>query len=147
MVDTPTKPQVFFVLGYAQNKSNSKYRGPGAGKGTQCAKMVEKYGFAHLSAGDLLREEVSKLTTSPLLIAEFQLLYSVIPAPRLLPSSTSTSLRARSCLLRSLASSWSVAWKSMAGPQSASWSMVSLVTRIISMAGNASSATLLTCPS
>jgi adenylate kinase family enzyme len=33
-------------------------RGPGAGKGTQCGKMVEKYGFAHLSAGDLLREEV-----------------------------------------------------------------------------------------
>jgi adenylate kinase family enzyme len=32
--------------------------GPGSGKGTQCAKMVEKYGFAHLSAGDLLREEV-----------------------------------------------------------------------------------------
>eukprot|EP00347_Sterkiella_histriomuscorum_P000705 403374821 len=44
MVDA--KPVVFFVLG-----------GPGSGKGTQCAKMVEQYGFAHLSAGDLLREE------------------------------------------------------------------------------------------
>jgi UMP-CMP kinase len=37
---------VIFVLG-----------GPGAGKGTQCSKMVADYGFVHLSAGDLLREE------------------------------------------------------------------------------------------
>lgn len=37
---------VFFVLG-----------GPGAGKGTQCANLVREYGFKHLSAGDLLREE------------------------------------------------------------------------------------------
>jgi UMP-CMP kinase len=37
---------VIFVLG-----------GPGAGKGTQCAKLVADYGFKHLSAGDLLREE------------------------------------------------------------------------------------------
>uniref|UniRef100_A0A8C9W9U7 UMP-CMP kinase n=1 Tax=Scleropages formosus TaxID=113540 RepID=A0A8C9W9U7_SCLFO len=40
------KPQVVFVLG-----------GPGAGKGTQCAKIVENYGYTHLSAGDLLRAE------------------------------------------------------------------------------------------
>ncbi|XP_003975799.1 UMP-CMP kinase [Takifugu rubripes] len=40
------KPQVVFVLG-----------GPGAGKGTQCSKIVGKYSFTHLSAGDLLREE------------------------------------------------------------------------------------------
>ncbi|VDP50509.1 unnamed protein product, partial [Soboliphyme baturini] len=32
--------------------------GPGSGKGTQCAKMVEKYGLTHLSSGDLLRAEV-----------------------------------------------------------------------------------------
>ncbi|KAF7965503.1 hypothetical protein HWV62_17642 [Athelia sp. TMB] len=31
--------------------------GPGAGKGTQCSKLVEEYGFCHLSAGDLLRAE------------------------------------------------------------------------------------------
>ncbi|KAI0461865.1 bifunctional uridylate/adenylate kinase [Komagataella kurtzmanii] len=37
---------VIFVLG-----------GPGAGKGTQCAKLVSNYGFVHLSAGDLLRAE------------------------------------------------------------------------------------------
>ncbi|XP_043555182.1 UMP-CMP kinase [Chiloscyllium plagiosum] len=43
------KPKVVFVLG-----------GPGAGKGTQCVKIVKKYGYTHLSAGDLLRSEQSK---------------------------------------------------------------------------------------
>jgi adenylate kinase family enzyme len=33
--------------------------GPGSGKGTQCARLVERYGMVHLSAGDLLREEVA----------------------------------------------------------------------------------------
>lgn len=41
-----SKVMVIFVLG-----------GPGAGKGTQCARIVEDFGFVHLSAGDLLREE------------------------------------------------------------------------------------------
>jgi len=40
------KPNVIFVLG-----------GPGAGKGTQCARIVENFGYVHLSAGDLLRAE------------------------------------------------------------------------------------------
>ncbi|KAK0396002.1 hypothetical protein QR680_001526 [Steinernema hermaphroditum] len=30
---------------------------PGSGKGTQCALIQENFGFVHLSAGDLLREE------------------------------------------------------------------------------------------
>jgi len=37
---------VVFVLG-----------GPGSGKGTNCAKITADFGFVHLSAGDLLREE------------------------------------------------------------------------------------------
>lgn len=45
-MSSSVKPIVIFVLG-----------GPGAGKGTQCSKIVEKYGYIHLSAGDLLREE------------------------------------------------------------------------------------------
>merc|ERR1712142_1010401 len=43
-----TKKPIFFVMG-----------GPGSGKGTQCDKIVEKYGFTHLSSGDLLRDAVA----------------------------------------------------------------------------------------
>jgi UMP-CMP kinase len=43
---SPTDVTVLFVLG-----------GPGAGKGTQCARLVHDYHFTHLSAGDLLRAE------------------------------------------------------------------------------------------
>lgn len=42
------KMRVVFVLG-----------GPGSGKGTQCEKIVDTYGFTHLSAGDLLRAEIN----------------------------------------------------------------------------------------
>ncbi|SCD19225.1 Adenylate kinase [Proteiniphilum saccharofermentans] len=31
---------------------------PGSGKGTQSAKLVEKYGLKHLSTGDILRNEI-----------------------------------------------------------------------------------------
>jgi UMP-CMP kinase len=43
---TNNKKKVVFVLG-----------GPGSGKGTNCARIVENFGYVHLSAGDLLREE------------------------------------------------------------------------------------------
>ncbi|CAG5104483.1 Oidioi.mRNA.OKI2018_I69.chr1.g1276.t1.cds [Oikopleura dioica] len=33
--------------------------GPGSGKGTQCERIVAKYGYCHLSSGDLLRAEVA----------------------------------------------------------------------------------------
>ncbi|KAG1693175.1 Adenylate kinase isoenzyme 1 [Nymphon striatum] len=37
--------------------------GPGSGKGTQCDLIVKKYGFTHLSSGDLLRDEVKSGST------------------------------------------------------------------------------------
>ncbi|EFJ43528.1 hypothetical protein VOLCADRAFT_121426 [Volvox carteri f. nagariensis] len=43
----PDDAQIIFVLG-----------GPGSGKGTQCAQILEEYECVHLSAGDLLRAEV-----------------------------------------------------------------------------------------
>lgn len=43
------RPNVVFVLG-----------GPGTGKGTQSARIKDQFGFQHLSAGDLLREERSR---------------------------------------------------------------------------------------
>ena len=42
----PRKLGVIFVLGQ-----------PGAGKGTQCARVVEHFGCAYISTGDLLRKE------------------------------------------------------------------------------------------
>jgi adenylate kinase len=35
---------------------------PGAGKGTQSQKLIEKYGLIHLSTGDLLRSEIHQGT-------------------------------------------------------------------------------------
>lgn len=42
-------PSVIFCLGP-----------PGSGKGTQCAKIVDEFSFIHLSAGDCLREAMSR---------------------------------------------------------------------------------------
>eukprot|EP00927_Polykrikos_kofoidii_P045939 TRINITY_DN4008_c0_g1_i2.p1 TRINITY_DN4008_c0_g1~~TRINITY_DN4008_c0_g1_i2.p1 ORF type:complete len:199 (-),score=40.23 TRINITY_DN4008_c0_g1_i2:70-666(-) len=47
MVEVADVPKVLFVLG-----------GPGAGKGTQCAKIIENFEqWGHVSAGDCLRAE------------------------------------------------------------------------------------------
>lgn len=35
---------------------------PGSGKGTQSDKIIEKYGFAHISTGDVLRAEIAANT-------------------------------------------------------------------------------------
>jgi len=40
----------YFILG-----------GPASGKGTQCAKLVEEFGYTHISTGDLFRAEKEKV--------------------------------------------------------------------------------------
>lgn len=45
--------------------------GPGAGKGTQCARLVADYGFVHLSAGDLLRAERDSGSPDGAMITQF----------------------------------------------------------------------------
>ncbi|CAL8070219.1 unnamed protein product [Orchesella dallaii] len=47
MMTTARKPNAIFILGK-----------PGSGKGTQSCNVVQHFKFAHLSAGDLLRDEM-----------------------------------------------------------------------------------------
>jgi len=49
-------------VGLAVNGDDEYTGGPGSGKGTQCERIVQQYGFTHLSSGDLLREEVNNDT-------------------------------------------------------------------------------------
>jgi len=35
---------------------------PGSGKGTQSERLILKYGFKHLSTGDILRSEIASQT-------------------------------------------------------------------------------------
>jgi len=44
---------------------------PAAGKGTQCAKIIEKYNLVHISVGDLLRDEVKNGTPAGKKAKEF----------------------------------------------------------------------------
>ncbi len=44
---------------------------PGSGKGTQSARIVEKYDLIHMSTGDMLREEMSKETPLGAEVSQF----------------------------------------------------------------------------
>ena len=46
-------PKITFITG-----------GPGSGKGTQCEKLVEEFGYTHISTGDLIRMEIKKVSTA-----------------------------------------------------------------------------------
>lgn len=35
--------------------------GPASGKGTQCEKLIEEFGYTHISTGDLIRAEMAKV--------------------------------------------------------------------------------------
>ena len=67
---------------------NNIVLGPGSGKGTQCAKISQKYHYEHLSAGDLLRAERKKETETA------KLINSCIKEGRLVPSEVTTGLLA-----------------------------------------------------
>ena len=64
----PAAP-VVFVLG-----------GPGAGKGTHCAKLVEKYGCAHFSTSELLKTAVKSNSERGVMIANMIKQGQIVPA-------------------------------------------------------------------
>ncbi|KAM6305653.1 adenylate kinase isoenzyme 5 [Aegotheles albertisi] len=53
------KSNIIFVVG-----------GPGSGKGSQCEQLAKKYGFTHMSTGDLLQNELSSLSERSKLIKD-----------------------------------------------------------------------------
>lgn len=65
--------------------------GPGSGKGTQCEKLVEKYGFTHLSTGELLRQELASESERSKLIRDIMERGDLVPSvsrdPLFLPGS------------------------------------------------------------
>uniref|UniRef100_A0A452TJG7 Adenylate kinase isoenzyme 5 n=1 Tax=Ursus maritimus TaxID=29073 RepID=A0A452TJG7_URSMA len=56
------------------------FGGPGSGKGTQCEKLVEKYGFTHLSTGELLRNELSSESERSKLIRDIMERGDLVPS-------------------------------------------------------------------
>merc|ERR1719362_2737400 len=72
-----TKPKVLFVLG-----------GPGAGKGTQCAKTVEEFShWSHISAGDCLRAERNDPNSK-----DGELINNIIKEGKIVPSEITVGL-------------------------------------------------------
>ncbi|XWS47654.1 hypothetical protein CRYUN_Cryun13aG0002700 [Craigia yunnanensis] len=76
-------PFITFVLG-----------GPGSGKGTQCIKIVETFGFTHLSAGDLLRREISSNS------ADGAMILNTIKEGKIVPSQVTVKLIQKEMELR-----------------------------------------------
>ncbi|XP_070027088.1 UMP-CMP kinase isoform X1 [Nicotiana sylvestris] len=66
---TRNSPYVAFVLG-----------GPGSGKGTQCLKIAETFGFEHIGAGDLLRKEMYSSTEEGAMIQKLMREGSIAPS-------------------------------------------------------------------
>jgi len=69
-------PEVIFVLG-----------GPGCGKGTFSSRIVEQFGYRHLSAGDLLRAERKRAGSSTA-----ELIESYIREGKIVPSDITVGL-------------------------------------------------------
>ncbi|XP_074263567.1 UMP-CMP kinase 3-like [Silene latifolia] len=69
------KVTVVFVLG-----------GPGSGKGTQCANIVQHFGYTHLCAGDLLRAEIKSGSENGTMIQ------TIIKEGKIVPSEVTVGL-------------------------------------------------------
>ena len=54
--------------------------GPGSGKGTQCGKLAEKYGFTHLSTDELLQNELSSESGRSKLIRDIMERGELVPS-------------------------------------------------------------------
>ncbi|CAO2600469.1 Adenylate kinase isoenzyme 5 [Lemmus lemmus] len=54
--------------------------GPGSGKGTQCEKLAEKYGFTQLSTGELLRQELASESERSRLIRDVMERGDLVPS-------------------------------------------------------------------
>ena len=75
--------------------------GPASGKGTQCQKLVDKYGLVHISSGDLLRQAVSSCDDGPT-APHISTIKQCMEAGKLIPDSLMTRLildrlRSRDC--------------------------------------------------
>jgi UMP-CMP kinase len=53
--------------------------GPGSGKGTQCEKLSSEFGLVHLSAGELLRQEMTKDSENGRLIDDYLMRGQIVP--------------------------------------------------------------------
>ncbi|KAL2067912.1 hypothetical protein VTL71DRAFT_16010 [Oculimacula yallundae] len=82
---SPSKSTIIFVLG-----------GPGSGKGTQCNHLAANYPIAHLSIGDILREEQEKPNSKWGELIRKNILEGVIGPPEMAVSLLEQAIRERS---------------------------------------------------
>ena len=71
--------KVLLIFTYFDSKKMFILGGPGCGKGTQCRKIVEKYGHTHLSTGDMLRAEVEAGTERGKMLSEIMKTGQLVP--------------------------------------------------------------------
>ncbi|XP_059275768.1 UMP-CMP kinase 3-like isoform X2 [Lycium ferocissimum] len=63
------KVKIVFVIG-----------GPGSGKGTQCKRIAQQFGYTHLSVGELLRQEINSGSKTGSMIQKIMKEGKLVPA-------------------------------------------------------------------
>jgi UMP-CMP kinase len=77
---------VYYAYKYIKKMQEKKFKvvfvlgGPGSGKGTNCSRIVDTFGYVHLSAGDLLREERNSGSELATMINTFIAEGKIVPA-------------------------------------------------------------------